>query len=850
MNYSIKLLVAFLLFTITLQAQNSQDAIKNLERTTGAIVTVNENLNIAEFIRFPNANALVLNGATVQEKVFSFLETYKGVFNLRQPQESFSIGSVKTDNLGFQRVILNQVHNGVPIYDGILKFNFNSENKLTSINGNILPNIKLNTSPNLANNEANAIALQAIIDQDLNKSGKPLFINKNTLYVFQKGLVQGYYTTRHLVYEVEVRNDSDVREFIFIDAHSGVVIEQFTGMADALHRIVYENNIGNTVWEEGDAFPGSLSIWQQNEVETSAHMYYLFNNTFGYDSYDGAGAQMRTVNNDPNVGNASWNGSTTNYRDGWAADDVVAHEWGHAYTEYTSNLVYAWQSGAINESYSDIWGETVDLINNYEDTGEDLSLRTACQSSFRWRIGEDATATGGPIRDLWDPTCNGNPGKVTDGIYWCSNGDSGGVHINSGVPNHAYALLVDGGTYNGQTISGIGFTKAAHIFWRAQETYLTRTSDFAVLADALETACTDLIGINLEGLTTTSTPAGPSGEIITNDDFNQLVSALLAVELRINPDACGFETVLSPTPDLCDAASTNPVFIEDWESGIGAWTVEQLPVNPSSWQSRDWMVVSSLPDNRPSQGIFGTAPFIGDCNSDLQNGIIRLQSPEITLPDYDAGVFEMAFHHFLSTEFQWDGGNIKYSINGIDWDVIPGDAFLFNSYNAIINRNGDINDNPMNGEPVFSGTDEGSVSGSWEKSVIDLSAIGIGANDSVTFRWEMGTDACNGNRGWYLDDIVIYNCERPLSVDEFDTLNSNISVFPNPSNGLFTMKKTQSIELSNAEIHDINGRFIKQIDLTNMSQTQDIDITNLSTGIYFMTVRSLQSKTVIKIVKE
>ena len=55
---------------------------------------------------------------------------------------------------------------------------------------------------------------------------------------------------------------------------------------------------------------------------------------------------------------------TTNYCNGVTSDDIVAHEWGHAYTEYTSGLIYQWQSGAMNESYSDIWGETVDLIND------------------------------------------------------------------------------------------------------------------------------------------------------------------------------------------------------------------------------------------------------------------------------------------------------------------------------------------------------------------------------------------------------------------------------------------------------------------------------------------------------
>ena len=81
---------------------------------------------------------------------------------------------------------------------------------------------------------------------------------------------------------------------------------------------------------------------------------------------------MRTINNDPEIDcpNANWNGSTTNYCDGVSSDDVVAHEWGHAYTEYTHGLIYQWQSGALNESYSDIWGETVDLINGRLDEGE------------------------------------------------------------------------------------------------------------------------------------------------------------------------------------------------------------------------------------------------------------------------------------------------------------------------------------------------------------------------------------------------------------------------------------------------------------------------------------------------
>ncbi|MCB0435870.1 MAG: M4 family metallopeptidase, partial [Mangrovimonas sp.] len=539
MKNTSKLLVIGLLCSIFASSQNLQDAQITYGKVTGT----------PEFIRFPKDNPLSLQGTSLQQKALNFLQDNAQLFGISSVGDSFRFTTESEDAQGFTHVEFTQVFNAIPVFDGKLKFHFDTNHKLSAVNGNFIPNIKLNPQPVLSGSEANAIALAEVERQGLNISGAPLFVNSNKLYVFQKGLVENRDKGQYLVYEVEVRNNNDVREFMYINAYNGSLVEQYTGMAHAINRIVYEVDTSNIVWQEGDAFPGTLSIWQQNEVVVSEHVYNFFNNTFGFLSYDNADATMRTINNNPNIScpNANWNGFSVNYCDGTAADDVIAHEWGHAYTQYTSGLIYSYQAGAINEAYSDIWGETVDLINGYQDTGENLALRTGCGSSLRWRMGEDASAFGSPIRDMWNPPCNGDPGKVTDGIYYCGNGDSGGVHINSGIPNHAYALLVDGGTYNGQTITGIGLTKAAHIFWRAQSVYLTSTSDFGSLADALEAACTDLIGQNLEGLSTAVFAAGPSGEIITTSDFDELVKVLLAVELKLDPDTCGFEPILSAT---------------------------------------------------------------------------------------------------------------------------------------------------------------------------------------------------------------------------------------------------------------------------------------------------------------
>jgi Zn-dependent metalloprotease len=854
MKISTKYLLCTLLFGCFVSAQNKQNDISRLELQTNAIISINDQSGLAEFVRFPVANGMSLNGTTLQQKAFSFLQNFKGIYNIESIDETLVFDKVKTDNYGLQTVILKQVYKGVPVFDGQLRFHFNKNKKLTSINGNYIASVsKLNENPTITASRAAEIAINAVREQELNGSGKPLMIHTNTLYVFAKGLIQGRITSTYLVYEIEIRNELDVREFMYVDAHTGIVIEQFTGMAHALDRKVYEENTNNLVWQEGDALPGTLTIWQRNEVEASGHVYNFFKNAFGYISYTGSDAQMRTINNNPNIScpNANWNGVTANYCNGTAADDVIAHEWGHAYTQYTSGLIYAYQSGAMNESFSDIWGETVDILNNYEDTGENLAVRTtaACNST-RWKIGEDATAFSGAIRDMWHPPCNGHPGKLTDGQYRCGEADSGGVHSNSGIPNHAYALLVDGGTYNGQVINGMGFVKAAHIFWRAQNVYLTPTSDFKTLADALEAACADLIGISLQSISTTSIPAGPSLETITVSDCQNVMRAILAVELRINPDTCGYTPILAETPPLCEASTSSPLFYENWESGIGSWTIEQLPSNLTTWQPRDWTISASLPNGRPGNAIFGPDPINGNCTSDLENGIIRLQSPVITIPDITTGTFDMAFNHYVATERQWDGGNIKYSINSGTWDVVPSNAFLENPYNSFLNTSDQGNDNPMQGQAAFTGTDGGSLTSTWGQSVINLSALGVSANTTVQFRFELGTDGCNGNDGWYIDELVIYNCSTTLSVAEGNAIENGVRIFPNPSNGLFTIKKINNIDLSKADVYDINGRLIKTIDLTAMQNEKEIDITNFASGIYFMNLTSKDAKSVFKIIRQ
>lgn len=832
-------------------AQESKE-LSRLKNEMKANVTISNSTSNPNFIYF--SQSVKLKSTDAKTKASEFLAENFRAFNLRSANDLVLLDET-TDNYGLKNVTYRQQYQGVPVYDGLLKFHFNAKEELSSINGNSISIAKLNTVPDITAAEAEIIARDMVTKQDLNKSNTPLQTAKTNLIIFPKNLMQGGIVTPYLAYQIEVTNKKDVREYIFINAHTGELVEQFTGI-HPIDRKLYETNTTatNLKWKEGDAFPGTLSSWQQNEVVTSENVYNFFKNAFGYVSYDAADHTMITVNNDPTIScpNARWNGTYAGYCDGTATDDVIAHEWGHAYTEYTSGLIYQYQSGALNESYSDVWGETIDLINNYMDEGENLSVRTttACSGSLRWKVGEDATSFGGAIRDMWNPNCNGDPAKVLDAAnYYCGTADSGGVHTNSGVTNHLYALLVDGGTYNGYTMTGMGFVKAAHLWWRAQKNYLTATSDFASFADALEASANDLIGVNLQGLSTTVTPAGLTGLSITSADVQNVKNGILAVQLRTSPATqCNYTPLLAQSaPSLCASATNNPLFKEDWENGLGNWTVTNVPTKPSTWEARDWTIKSNLPKSRPGKAIFAIDPINGDCASNLQNGILRLESPTITMPTFTSGKYEMAFNHYVATESTWDGGNIKYSLNEGSWTLVPVTAFTYNGYNSTLDGTSS-NDNPLKGQRAFTGTDGGSLGGSWGQSVIDLSKLGVTSGSKIKFRFEMGTDGCNGVEGWYLDELYVYNCST-LAVEDVKKQNG-ISVFPNPTSGFVTIQNTKNSDLKTVEIYNVAGQLIKNFKLNSGTNKASLDMSQLLNGTYILKVKSESENNTVKVIKK
>jgi hypothetical protein len=386
-----------------------------------------------------------------------------------------------------------------------------------------------------------------------------------------------------------------------------------------------------------------------------------------------------------------------------------------------------------------------------------LRAKAGTDVSYKWLVGEDAEAFNGALRDMWNPTCYSNPGKVSDTAYYlCSTADAGGVHINSGIPNHGFALLVDGGTYNSQTIAPIGLTKAAHIYYRAQSVYQVFDSDFADHADALESSCTDLIGQPLTALN-----GGATSEQITASDCSQVGAMIEAVELRTPPAFCNFPPLLDPrTAPNCSTSTTTGVTQSimsfDFESNPADWTVSRSST-AAGFTARDWEWTDELPSDRLGSGFFAPDPNIGSCAAQNEAGVLELTSPEITVPP-TASFARATFEHWVSAEPGFDGGNLSVSVNGSAWQLVPPSEFTFNNYTFLLFTADQGNTNPLAGQPTWTGTNAGTANGgSWGRTHVNLANFAK-PGDSVRLRWNFGTDGCSGRTGWYLDNVHVFSC--------------------------------------------------------------------------------------------
>ena len=221
--------------------------------------------------------------------------------------------------------------------------------------------------------------------------------------------------------------------------------------------------------------------------------YDYFKNIHNRDSYNNKGATIKQyVHYGNNSVFAGWNGSVMFYGDGNTTTgpmvclDVVAHEIGHAVKDHSAKLKNFGEPGAINESLSDIWGACVENyvnVNQYVYPYKEVWL--------------NAKELGEPNRSFRNPGDYEQPNTYGAGPYW--SGPNANSHINSGIMNHWFYLLSEGGVGtndlgNSYHVIRIGIDKAAAIVYRTETEYMTKNTQFSDARTLTIQAAKDLYG--------------------------------------------------------------------------------------------------------------------------------------------------------------------------------------------------------------------------------------------------------------------------------------------------------------------------------------------------------------------
>lgn len=783
-----------------------------------------------------------------------FLQQHGRAFGIAAPDKQLVQSGIQRDRATGQiHTTYHQVHEGVPVFSGVIKVHQDADGSFVAANGDFYAvSGKLNMRPQLQPDRAEAIALGTI------KQGSPI-VSKTELTIVDPGWYGDPPIGPHLAYYVEVLDASvPVRVASFIDAHTGDILDQWSLLHTAKDRGVhdYSDNSSNCCfphsgpgcddatcesficslddvcchflgdWDsicaaeaarycgtlclpgpparlEGEPVTGDDEVDAVYDYLGDAYGYFL--GAFGLDSVDDAGATMTaTIRASgaiqcPNAAYLSDLGQMV-VCSGAVNDDIVAHEITHGLIDATAGLIYQNQSGQLNESYADIFGELVDLFNGNSaypgppsgppwpehPTGPgldqpNLMRRTNASNNMcshassgypdgvRWLIGEDNSAFvssfGDAVRDMWAPACQGNPDRANSILQTCNFDDAGGVHSGSSIPNHAFAMLTDGKTFNGQTVSGIGPIKAAAVWYRALSVYLVPASDFSDFFTAVNRAAFDLIDtVPLDPRTGT-----PSDSAFTPFDALQVNKALLATEMNFQ-NICGAGVFDLNEPLKCSNRVTmyandfefqnpdlpgNPPDLADWYVGNDA---------PPTLYDWGW-VRGDLPGGRTTTALFVEDPNIGDCSTPGgpadESALHYLISPEFVLPS-DIVEPTLSFLHYIDVETGWDGGLVAFTTDfnpeGNFSILAFGPASItHNVYNAELFSADDIppNTNPIAGLAAWTG-----LSGTWATTLVDLS-VEIPTETPFRIIFVFGKDLCTGTgSGWFVDNFEVYGCDE------------------------------------------------------------------------------------------
>lgn len=502
--------------------------------------------------------------------------------------DEFSIQKVEIDELKMAHVRFQQKVNGVPVWEGEAIVHLKSDGEVSAITDDLKAGVAVDVNPNFSTEEAVEIAKKIYLGSKF-LTEEP----KVDLWIYRGA------ERDHLVYRVRMKRidgfSHPTMPVIFIDAHTGEKVFSYdnlqTGSGSSLYSgtvTIDTSIVGSTYYMEdlnrrigtfdfrnGTSqvyrFTDTDDIWNSSPQRAGVDAHYGAMKTYDYflnvhgrrgvDGNQGPGSYTAAANSSirllssrvhygNNYNNAFWDGTYMTYGDGDGTTftplvtlDICGHEMTHGVIERTANLTYSGESGALNESFADVFGAMVELYT-----------RGGSSTADTWKIGEQAytpNTAGDALRYMDDPHKAPNRGFTADddpdhyAERYTGTADNGGVHINSGIGNKAFYLVAVGGTHHrsGVTVTGIGTTKAARIWYRALTYYMTSGTNFAGARTATLNAATDLYGSSSveyntvatawcavgvgscpSGGTPTPTPTPGGGELIVNGSFEGSLS--------------------------------------------------------------------------------------------------------------------------------------------------------------------------------------------------------------------------------------------------------------------------------------------------------------------------------------
>lgn len=641
-----------------------------------------------------------------------YLTQNKSKILIQNPQEEFHLNKVIIDPKGFQHFRFDQYYGGYKVYASQVIVHEDNQG-FHMINGAFHKTPRALKEQRISLFQAEKLTAMDLTGTEILPQFKQYLSLPEHEPKEAELIIYHVDEVPRLAFHLEVRTKLHENWEYFIDAHDGTILNKFnkicfidattssgtdlSGTTQTLNvaeedGLLFMADISRDMFDQtrtdaSGSLVGAiltLDAASDNDVvstsntwadasSVSAHVnagiaYEYFRQTHGRNSINGGGGNILSLVNvaDPETGeamdNAFWDGQAIYYGNGQnsflplaGSLDVAGHEMSHGVVSNTADLIYQDQSGALNESFADIFGAMMDR----ED----------------WLIGEDIVLNGTALRSLENPALGDQPAHMKD--LFTGSEDNGGVHINSGIPNHAYYLFA----------TEVGSNVAEQIFYRALNVYLTASADFSDFRIATIQAAIDLHGQSSSEVTALGNALDAVGifgqaQEPEEEDLEVIAGENFILSIDTNPDDVNTLYVSDTQAQNFSALSTTTIQNKPSVTDNGELVVY---VGGDSQLFSFDLIGSDGEEMIDDQTVWGNVAISKDGNRIALN--TNFIDPSIYILDLVSGEFrQFELYNPTFTEGVQAAG-VKFA-DAMEWDY-SGEFIVYDGFNTIEQETGD-----------------------------------------------------------------------------------------------------------------------------------------------------------------